>query len=398
MSVRAARRIGEAGSRDRGVPLDDCVTGLASERAARVDRDLRFMVDEALHRLPAKYRAVIVLCYLEGMTHEEAAIRLRCPVGTVRSRLARGRDMLRHRLERSGSGSVAPLSEQTIRLKLEPARSVIDSQLVTNTARTATRLAAGQPLAEIVPARLAELVVGATKSMTSTKLMMVASIALLAGVAAWGARGLAAQIADDRGTPSAAVATVDEPSKPPLALALVPQPQAPAHADVDPMTSYPFTLNPDNVREYPQLRIKYHDFELTSGPVAVIPIDCARGTTGVMIIGNGKFQFKPEANNAIEGSFRAVMLRFNLADRAAIISLGTGKQGRDIGAVEMSRQMLQTAIRHCYHRSAEVLIPSKGAFAAVIYSKEHGDLLISDAGKEVVAFNFTSRKTLYERK
>jgi hypothetical protein len=65
--------------------------------------------------------------------------------------------------------------------------------------------------------------------------------------------------------------------------------------------------------------------------------------------------------------------------------------------------MLQTAIRHCYQsskeggRRLEVLIPSKGAFAAVIYSKEHGDLLISDAGKEIVAFNFTTRKTLYER-
>jgi hypothetical protein len=48
---------------------------------------------------------------------------------------------------------------------------------------------------------------------------------------------------------------------------------------------------------------------------------------------------------------------------------------------------------------ASVISPSRqGAFAAVLYSKEHGDLLISDAGKEIVAFNFTSRKTLYERK
>jgi hypothetical protein len=49
-------------------------------------------------------------------------------------------------------------------------------------------------------------------------------------------------------------------------------------------------------------------------------------------------------------------------------------------------------------QSQEVLIPSKGAFAAVLYSREHGDLLISDAGKEVVAFSFTDRKALYERK
>ena len=46
----------------------------------------------------------------------------------------------------------------------------------------------------------------------------------------------------------------------------------------------------------------------------------------------------------------------------------------------------------------EVLIPAKGAIATVLYSKEHGDLLISEAGNEKVAFNFTNRKTLYERK
>jgi hypothetical protein len=116
-----------------------------------------------------------------------------------------------------------------------------------------------------------------------------------------------------------------------------------------------FTLNPDKVREYPQLAVKFRDFELTTEPAAVVPIDCERGTTGVMIIGNGKFQFKPEANKAIEGHFRAVMLRFNPADEPAIISFETGKQGRDVGTVEMSRQILQTAIRHCYQSSGEKL-------------------------------------------
>jgi hypothetical protein len=290
-------------------------------------------------------------------------------------------------------------SHGVIATTLEECRDeVSESQLVTHTARTATRLAAGQPLAEIVPARLAELVAGVTKTMTSTKLMMVASIAVLASVAAWGALGLAAQTADDRAATRADAAAVDEPPKPALALASMPAAQAPAQSDVDPMTSYPFALNPDKVREYPQLTVKFHDFELTSGPVAVVPIDCERGTTGVLIIGSGKFQFKLEANKAIEGLFRTIVLRFNPNDQPAIIALEHGKQGRDVGAVEMSRQMLQTAIRHCYHKSMELLIPQKGAFAAVIYSKEHGDLLISDAGKEVVAFNFTTRKTLYERK
>ncbi|APW62427.1 sigma-70 family RNA polymerase sigma factor [Paludisphaera borealis] len=65
-------------------------------------RDDARVLHEEIGRLPARYRRVVVLCYLEGLTHPEAAARLRRPVGTVRSRLSRGRDLLRRRLERRG--------------------------------------------------------------------------------------------------------------------------------------------------------------------------------------------------------------------------------------------------------------------------------------------------------
>src|SRR5437868_6595183 len=61
---------------------------------------------EALHgevdRLPWAFRLPVVLCYFEGLTLEEAARRLRCPSGTLRSRLARARDKLRRGLVRRG--------------------------------------------------------------------------------------------------------------------------------------------------------------------------------------------------------------------------------------------------------------------------------------------------------
>jgi RNA polymerase sigma factor (sigma-70 family) len=65
-------------------------------------RELTSIVDEELTRLPSSLRAPVVLCYLEGMSHDEAARRLRWPVGTVRSRMARAREILRRRLARRG--------------------------------------------------------------------------------------------------------------------------------------------------------------------------------------------------------------------------------------------------------------------------------------------------------
>ena len=62
----------------------------------------RHEVWEEVDRLPERYRLAVVLCYLEGLTHEQAAARLGWPVGTVRSRLARARERLRGRLVKRG--------------------------------------------------------------------------------------------------------------------------------------------------------------------------------------------------------------------------------------------------------------------------------------------------------
>ncbi len=64
--------------------------------------DLVATIHEELGRLPEGCRKALVLCDLEGLTHEEAAGRLGWPVGTVKSRQARGRNRLRERLIRRG--------------------------------------------------------------------------------------------------------------------------------------------------------------------------------------------------------------------------------------------------------------------------------------------------------
>jgi RNA polymerase sigma-70 factor, ECF subfamily len=53
---------------------------------------------EALDTLPEEYRMAVQLCDVEQMSYEEAADAMEVPVGTVRSRLFRGRQHLRNRL------------------------------------------------------------------------------------------------------------------------------------------------------------------------------------------------------------------------------------------------------------------------------------------------------------
>lgn len=67
-------------------------------------RELREVIDRELAALPTRYRSAIVLCDLEGMPHGEAAGVLGVAVGTVGSRLHRGRELLRKRLVRRGLG------------------------------------------------------------------------------------------------------------------------------------------------------------------------------------------------------------------------------------------------------------------------------------------------------
>jgi predicted DNA-binding protein (UPF0251 family) len=57
---------------------------------AQASRELR----QAILRLPVHYREVVVLCELNGLSYDDAAAIIGCPVGTVRSRLSRARQML----------------------------------------------------------------------------------------------------------------------------------------------------------------------------------------------------------------------------------------------------------------------------------------------------------------
>ena len=90
-----------------------------------------------------------------------------------------------------GTGADVRRCEPLALLMVDRAQSIVGSHLMDTTARTAARLAAGQALAAIVPARLAQFVAGASPTMTISKLTMAASLVVFAGLAAWGAVVLA---------------------------------------------------------------------------------------------------------------------------------------------------------------------------------------------------------------
>jgi RNA polymerase sigma factor (sigma-70 family) len=135
--------------------------------------DLTALVHTELGHLPDKYRAPIVLCDLEGQSYEAAARQLGCPIGTVKSRLARGRIRLRDRIERRGAGPslgviAGALSEAT---HYQPvSRALIDA-----TAQLADRLNSGYSATGVAPATILDLMHGALKMMLLSKLKLAAA-------------------------------------------------------------------------------------------------------------------------------------------------------------------------------------------------------------------------------
>jgi len=139
---------------------------------------------QELARLPERFRLPVLLCHLEGLTHEQAARRLGCPVRTVQSRLGRARERLRERLTRRGVGpSVATLAAA---LTPNAASAAVSQGWTHATVRAAVRVAAGGPIAVDVPNTTAALAEGVSQAMFLQRLAARAAALLLVSVVAGG--------------------------------------------------------------------------------------------------------------------------------------------------------------------------------------------------------------------
>ncbi len=136
---------------------------------------------DEVERLPEKYREPIVLCHLEGLTQEQVARRLGWPIGTVQSRLARGRDRLRDRLVRRGvTLSAAALATGAG----ASAEAAVTAAWVESTARAAVQIAAGRSIAGSVPAAVLLLWQSASRSLLMSRLLIAGGIMATVGALA----------------------------------------------------------------------------------------------------------------------------------------------------------------------------------------------------------------------
>ena len=97
VAVRAGSALPGGGSMKARVQKPE-----ATSMPERLEPEELESLHEEVDRLPEKYRVAVVLCYLEGRTHAEAAQLLKCPTSTVSIRVSRARELLRKRLTRRG--------------------------------------------------------------------------------------------------------------------------------------------------------------------------------------------------------------------------------------------------------------------------------------------------------
>jgi RNA polymerase sigma factor (sigma-70 family) len=148
-------------------------------------RELQTLLDAEVQRLPARYREPLLLCYLEGKTHEEVARQLGCPVGTVHSWLARGRDLLRDRLQRRG----LPISGAVLAavFAVNSSTAAVPTCLFERTLQAALLFATGTTSLGAAPAAVVALAQSGMKSMNFVRLAIMLSLTVALGLVTAGA-------------------------------------------------------------------------------------------------------------------------------------------------------------------------------------------------------------------
>jgi len=148
-----------------------------------ISDELGEIIHEEIDRLADVQRLPILLCALEGLSHEEAAQRLRWPLGTVKSRLVRARRRLQGRLERRGLAPAWTVFAGDSRT--HPFAAPVPLWLAISTTKAAVQLVHGSPAAA---AALSGSIARLLQSELSA--MFLANVRLAAGITVAGAAAI----------------------------------------------------------------------------------------------------------------------------------------------------------------------------------------------------------------
>jgi RNA polymerase sigma factor (sigma-70 family) len=184
----------------------------APKQCARDDseREISAVLHEELGRLPERYRAAVVLCYLQGLTCGAAARQLGWPVGTVKSRLSRGRERLLRRLIHRGLGPDDPSRPP------QAPSAVLPATLARDTLRAMLELAAQRSVGDLVSASALSYARQSLCTIETTRPILI-SVLVLAGLVAAAGACLAIPKHDSARltAPVQAIAEESPPARPP---------------------------------------------------------------------------------------------------------------------------------------------------------------------------------------
>jgi RNA polymerase sigma factor (sigma-70 family) len=262
VATRVASGMRSGVARQRRLERRTAKPGEFSESGAGLD-DFAPAIHQELDRLPQRYRAPILLCCLEGLTREQAASRLGWPMGTLQSRLARGRERLKGRLTKRGIAPGAAVA--TALLSQQGVRAAVPGFLVESTVQTAVEfLTLPTAVAGATSIAVTKLAEGVLKTMFIHKLKTLAGALLAAGlvstgVGVWaGQRPAAGSFSDPDQVSQIQDATnvTTAADREPISQAEAPEPGGPTEGGAD------FEIDPEpgepNADES-GVSLKYHD-------------------------------------------------------------------------------------------------------------------------------------------
>jgi RNA polymerase sigma factor (sigma-70 family) len=172
LAVRAKTQRALRRSKERQAPT----LRIPDPRVGAAWQELCPLLHEEVEKLPEKYRTALLLFYWEGKTQDEVARELACPMGTVQSRLGRGRKLLQQRLTRRGLALSA--GSFTAFLVGNTASAAIPAQMLDSTLKACLQIGSAA-----VSAPVAVLVEEGLKAMFWAKLKVATTLLLALSVA-----------------------------------------------------------------------------------------------------------------------------------------------------------------------------------------------------------------------